>query len=303
MKWLLVLFIAITVAAALVMNQSLMLEKKVQVVFCDVGQGDAVLVINGTTQLLFDVGANESILSCLSSHMPYFDRQIEYLFLTHSDLDHIGGLEDVISVYKINELILPMDTHFYDYFASYQELIQRYVSIKKYSYASMLTTMSVGNNLEVEIISPDRVFREIDAVQATKAKTSLSDTASSNSNVSLSKNNLSTIAFLHFYDFVFALMADAEEELELALGDRGLLTHVDMLKVAHHGSKTSTFDDFLNKTTPEHSVISVGKKNQYSHPSPQVIDRLLKYSSSLYRTDQVGDVVVTVYKDHYSITH
>lgn len=297
MKYLIVVIIFFSLLVTLIFD----VRKRVSVVFCDVGQGDATLVIAGAVQLVIDVGRDKEILPCLSKFMPLFDSTIEYLLLTHSDQDHIGGLEDVFSTYKIQEIILPADISFYDDFDAYKELIQRQMGVENMVSVFDIRSLTLEQNLEVKIISPERVFREKVNYNSLKYETTLSDITGEKRMSDLSKNNLSTGIYLVFKDTKIALFGDAEIEYELALHNSGLLAKANVLKVSHHGSKTSSSEQFLRSVSPETSIVSVGINNQYNHPFPQVIDRLISLGSSIYRTDQDGTIHLNLIDKSYEL--
>lgn len=275
--------------------QSYSSDKLVHIFFCDVGQGDAALIQLGHFQILVDTGRNEKIRECLEGNMPIFDKSIEYLFITHSDSDHIGGLNAVFSAYSVTNVVLSEDLKKRPDFSTNEFDYSRHKGKDTTVYASEIQSISISNILDVEIISPDRVYRETKRYINDKTETLLSDVSkqkSSKISTKYSKNNLSTVLNIKIGNVGILLLGDAEDTLEQALLERGLIDDIDVLKVAHHGSKTSTTQHMINKSRPEIAVVSSGENNQYGHPSPQVIERLLRSNAKILRTDQLGTIHV-----------
>jgi competence protein ComEC len=117
----------------------------------------------------------------------------------------------------------------------------------------------------------------------------------------ISDNDLSIGIFLEYLQTRVLLMADIEKTGELALIKKPLIKDVDIIKIGHHGAKTSSSIELLTKVTPEISIISVGKNNRYNHPHPQVIDNLEEIGAEIYRTDVHGDVEVIINENGYYI--
>jgi competence protein ComEC len=119
-------------------------------------------------------------------------------------------------------------------------------------------------------------------------ETQLWDEQSVEKETEITSNNGSIVLFLEYKNTSILLMGDLESAGELSIRQRGLLTETDILKVGHHGSKTSTTPSFLAKVRPEISVISSGKNNTYNHPAPEIVTALRTENSRVYRTDQLG---------------
>lgn len=275
-KYLLIFSLSITMTLATYLK--VLVENRTYLIFCDVGQGDAILIEQGFTQVLIDGGPDQRVLDCLGEHMPWFDRKIELVVITHPDTDHIGGLHDVFLGYDVQRLLRSEEQRVTTVFSD----LERLIKAKKTDGLSEFKPLN-GQSFSFDInskISVISVFYE-DILQ---------DFDAMNYYQSQSTNNKSIGLIYECGRNKALLMADIEEEVEQAMINRGLLSDVDILKVAHHGSKSSTGIDLINVTSPETSIISVGKGNHFGHPSLEVISRLIDHGSTIYRTDRDGDI-------------
>lgn len=234
-----------------------------EVAFLNVGQGDAIFIRapNGN-QMLIDGGPNKSVLRQLSKMIPFYDRTIDGIILTHPHLDHYGGLNEVMDNYKIGFEIDPGIKNEDAGFARFENLIKKN-EIKRF-YGKRGMKINLGEDLSVEILLP-----------------------------SLNEKNVSPhdgmiVARLVYKNNSFLLTGDMEKNLEnyLLLFWGNLKS--DVLKIAHHGSRTSTSEAFLGRVDPYFAVISAGAKNKYGHPHKEVLDRLEIFGVPLLRTDEKG---------------
>jgi len=252
-----------------------------QLVVCDVGQGDAILIQYLNKQVLVDGGPDQKVLECLGRYMPWFDRQIELVVISHFDSDHIGGLNDVFLNYTVNNLLMSKQIKQTDDFKRLDELIQikKGIGMKVFSPENTLVlTLAEGLKFQPILAFSENILEDVDG-ESKKNK--------------VSSNDGSIAIFLSFKNAKALLMADIEEVGEQAILKQNLLMDVNLIKVGHHGSKSSTTLPLLTATQPEIAVISVGKRNQYGHPSSEVIARLKKFNSLVFRTDLEGDLVFT----------
>lgn len=235
-----------------------------RVVFLNVGQGDAILISQGKTQVLIDGGREGKVLlGRLGRQMPFWDRQIESVIATHPDADHVGGLAAVISRYHVSTYLSNGSEGESEVFRNLRETLE--------------ADRSVGQSVigtESKIIFPGGaefrvLFPENGAVKA-----------------SSETNEGSIVARLVFGDTSFLFTGDLPHE-ETVLPD---ITPTKVLKVAHHGSKYSTSDEWLSRVQPDDAIISVGK-NRYGHPSDEILSRLRQRGVRILRTDQRGDIV------------
>ena len=248
-------------------------DHRIHLIMCDVGQGDAFLVTVGFTQVLVDTGKDETVLRCLNQHLPWWDRQLELLIITHDDADHSGGVSTIRDWYQVNLTLAPAN------FCQKQ--------------SSACFEPKVGecilphHRLEWCKLSPDTTEAILSVAGTQKAST-------------VTDNNDESMAFFAKLDKVRTTwLADIPSARELALLNAGLISQTDILKVAHHGAKTSTNNEVVMKMLPEISLISVGKNNRYGHPSPMVLENLQKIGSQIYRTDQFGAVEILIEDDQF----
>ncbi len=239
--------------------------KNFHLIACDVGQGDAILAVYGDTQILTDGGPGDSVLVCLEKYMPFWDRDIELVVLTHPQIDHYGGLIEVLNRYKV-EVFLTND---FDVSTQSLEALKNAVggSGARFIYPGVGTRIRVGM-IYLDILHPERGA------------------------VSAKSNNLSIVSILRLGDFEALLTGDIGVEGIEEILKRGQLRDVEYIKVPHHGSKNGLTPALLEAGRPEIAVISVGKNNSYGHPHQETLEMLKNRGIKILRTDEIGDVVV-----------
>lgn len=246
------------------LNQNKLLE----VNFFDVGQGDASFIETPQGhQILIDGGPSSVILEKLGKEMPFWDRTIDLVILSHPEADHLTGLLEVLKRYKVENILwtgIVRDTPEYKEWVS---LIEK-----------------EGANIEIaqagqKIIASDATFYILNPSENLEGK------------IMKDSNDTSIVSKLVFGDESFLFTGDIYNSAEKEFGSRGLDLKSEILKVAHHGSKTSTSEEFIAKVSPEIAVIPVGKDNSYGHPYQEVLERLEKYAK-IFRTDQNGDIKI-----------
>lgn len=243
-------------------------NNELKVVFLDVGQGDAILVSQGANQLLIDGGrSGKMLLEKLGSYIPFWDRNIEIVIATHPDQDHIGGLVGALKSYKVHKII---KTNAMSESQTYKALASEIEKEKsEVVEARKGLRIKFPNGAEAEIIYP------LDSI---------------NANVAGYSNANSIVIKLNYGESGFLFTGDLPSEQELIIAnDTNVKARV--LKVSHHGSKYSSSEEFLEKINPEEAVISVGKNNQYGHPAPDIIERLMKRGIKIFRTDEMRNIV------------
>ncbi len=285
--------------------------QKLQVTLCDVGQGDAVLVQLGTSQLLIDAGPySDGVLRCLEQNLPWWDRQLEILVISHADADHIGGMQAVMERYAVREVWLDPIAKDSAMFADLITTIRKQLrSGMKMRHPFLGNSLPFTREATIDILwppaptpsqrVPEWVFSDLDDSEKRESETTLSDTMEPIARNIENHNNRSIVLLLQYYGTSVLLVGDIEKEVELALLEQDLIRDIDILKVGHHGSKTSTSMDFFQKLSPEYNLISVGEKNRFGHPDPSVIKRINAYSPHIYRTDLCGDI--TLQTDGFSV--
>lgn len=240
----------------------------------DVGQGDSLLFQEKMTQVLVDGGPGAQVLTRLAEEMPWFDRKIEVVVATHFDKDHLEGLTHVLSTYDVGMVLMP------NYTASTTGIKKQFIDILKekkipYRFAWYGQSIRVGS-LQFRVMSP------IPGDEWARLSKSKSNNASIIMRADFTPRDKKPMSFL--------LTGDAESGIEkqLLASIPAEAFDVDILKVGHHGSKTSTTPEFLSAASPAASLISVGATNTYGHPTAEVLSRL--QGTDIFRTDQLGTI-------------
>ena len=239
-----------------------------EITFFDVGQGDGIFIQTpNDKQILIDGGPDNSILEKLNQTMPFYDRTIDLVILTHPDADHITGLVEVLNYYQIEHILtsgLEKDTAVY---IKWKELIEeKNISL---SLAQMGQKIILQNGIALEVLWPNQNLI---------------------SSYSSSANNVSVVTRLVYGDIEVLLTGDIEKKVENYLVNQDFKLESDILKLPHHGSKTSTSYNFLKAVNPKIAIISVGEDNRYKHPSKEVLERIKDLI--VYRTDKDGDIQI-----------
>lgn len=271
MKWvvppLLIMAILASVAAAS------MPDDKLHISFLDVGEGDAVLVQKGSQQVLIDGGPSPQALTLgLGEQMPFWDRTVELVVLTHPHADHIGGLVAVLERYKVEQVLYPDLDYESPTYEEWLELIKE--KNIECTLAQAGQEVDLGDGVVMKVLNPPVPL--------------LTDTESD-------VDNNGVVLRLSRGRVNFLLTADIMWEAEFELINRGAELASTVLKVAHHGSETSTTAEFLAAANPRVAVISVGEDNNYGHPSDEVLERLEQAlgSENIFRTDEQGTIEFT----------
>jgi competence protein ComEC len=245
-------------------------SKYLKTVFFDIGQGDAIFIETPwRRQILVDGGPSAKILAKLGSQMSFFDDYIDIIILTHPDTDHVSGLVDVLKRYRAGLIIQPDASK---NLAEYQEIL-RIAEKKKIPFLTARAGQIIkfGDGSLAEILWPPADGRSADT---------------SNSNKS------SIVSRFSYGQKTFLFAGDTEEREERSLLAVGGNFKSDILKIGHHGSKNASSERFLAAVRPVFSVISAGRQNRYGHPHPEVLERLQKISSQIFRTDVLGDIKI-----------
>ncbi len=246
---------------------SLKKESGITVTFLDVGQGDAILIEEGSNQVLIDGGrSGKIILEKLGKHIPFWDRKIETIIVTHPDADHYGGLAGVLNSYNVKNIIKTGAEKDNKEWKNFEEKI-----------------IEEGAENIRSIYGLNLVFKSGARLQTIYPFENIESTGDS--------NDSSVVMRLDFGENSFLFTGDIPVETERILAHSGMNLDVDVLKMAHHGSRNSTGDVFLEKTSPEDVVISVGENNSYKHPHKEVLDKLKNRLVRIWRTDWDGDII------------
>lgn len=266
-----------------------------QVVFCDVGQGDAILISNNNIQILIDGGPDARVLQCLKDNMLPWDKKIELMVLTHADSDHFVGLTSVLDNYLVSKLLIVNLPKISKDFDSFYQKVKKQIknSDLKVLFPVFAETSCITDYICWQIVSENNIFLSGNIFNENYDLNKLSDLLNKSLHNNLNYNNESIVLNLKVDDKMFSLTGDVEAKGELAMVNSGLLTKVDVLKVPHHGSKSSSTLDFLQVLQPEYSIVSAGSKNSFGHPHKVVLENLEFINSKIYRTDINGEIKFT----------
>ena len=244
------------------------------VVFLDVGQGDAILISQGSQQILIDGGRDgKLLLEKLGAHIPFWDRNIEIVIMTHPDADHIAGLVDGLRAYKVETIIktdVESDSQVYKTLAG--DIEKENAQVIEAVAGEKIKLPKGG---ELEILYPLAKDIVVDKNET---------------------NSASVVAKLSYGKNEFLFTGDLPSEQEsMLIGDPLVQNsrendYLRVLKVGHHGSKYSTSDILLDALKSKDAIISVGAHNTYGHPNQEIIDRLLHRGINTFRTDKSGDI-------------
>ena len=229
--------------------------------YLDVGQGDSILIHSKENNILIDTGGNKSHSITFNTLIPYIKSlgisSVDYLILSHGDYDHMGEAYSFIENYKVKNVIFNCG----DFNTLEKELI-KLLDSKKIRYYQC-----------VDSINQDSIIF---------LNTGLYDNENDNSNV----------IYMNISNYQFLFMGDAGIKRENDILDEYDLSNIDVLKVGHHGSRTSSGKEFIDEIDPKYSIISVGKNNRYGHPNKEVLSNL--DNSIIYRTDQNGSIMFKI---------
>ncbi len=236
--------------------------------------------------------------------MPFWDKTIEVILITHVHQDHVGGFPEVMANYHVKEILLADVGEIQSYRSMLQSIQngrQLGVVVNNTVLGQKIAFSSEG---ELLVLGPTDDNLGIEKVPATEfSETILSDAIPKDANDSLSENERSIILLLKFYDFELLLMGDAYQSNELALIEQGLIKKVEGIKVGHHGAKTSTNQQFIKQLQPEFAVISCGLNNKFGHPSPEVLQLLRENQVQQFRTDEQGNIKLITNGTHCWLDH
>ncbi len=243
--------------------------KSLMVDFFDVGQGDAIFIETPQRyQILIDGGPDNVVLEKLGERMLFWDRTIDLVILTHPEYDHMAGLIEVLKTYEVKNILwtgIVRDTAEY---GEWKRLIGEEDARLIIAQKSLRIHL---DNSYIDVLAP---FENLEGQEMKDS------------------NNTSIVTRLVFGEKSFLFAGDIEKSMEKKLIESGAEIDSDVLKVAHHGSKTSSIPEFVEKVSPEVAVISVGKENKYGHPHEETLDTLGKYGIDILRTDLNGDIKI-----------
>lgn len=261
-----------TMALMVSVTAATMPDDKLHVSFLDVGQGDAILISRGSQQVLIDGGPSPNAINPeLGRQMPFWDRTIELVILTHPDQDHFTGLVEVLNRFRVEKVLDPN----LDCDSPLCEEWQRLITEKNIAKTSA------------------RAGQQIDLSGATLTVLHPPDARLQDTDEDIDNNSVVLKLEAGRISFLFA--ADIRREAEFYLVSRRAALNSTVLKVAHHGSATSSTEEFLSAVDPQIAVVSVGAGNKFGHPRPEVMARLEQKldADNIYRTDRHGTIQFT----------
>jgi competence protein ComEC len=240
------------------------------VVFLDVGQGDATLIQEGDIQVLIDGGPDSSILYELQKYIPMYDREIEYVVLTHPHDDHLVGLLHVLERYEVGEILyFPVC---YDN-PNYESLLRGY---------SNVIPIGRGHTIMLKNIKIDVLWPVLEKEYDECVKQYNSDL-----------NNDSLVLGFEYLKKRFLLMGDIESDVEEALVDQGYVeSEYDILKAGHHCSNSSSSEKFLEFVSPSIAVCSVGEGNRFGHPGSETVQNFKNFNVQYLITYEEGNIQI-----------
>ncbi|OGM75042.1 hypothetical protein A2382_02160 [Candidatus Woesebacteria bacterium RIFOXYB1_FULL_38_16] len=250
-------------------------DQLLHLVTCNVGQGDATLIQQGTTQILIDGGPDEKVLNCLSNNLPFWDKTIELVVLSHPQKDHFNGLINVFENYQVKYFIA----------SSLESSTQGYQVLKKLVGGSgtVVINPNIGKQYRLGLVVLD-----ILAPFTSIPNTNTLGTFVSNED----PNAFSVVLNLKLGSFSALFPGDLDPESFDILSLLGKTPKVEYIKIPHHGSKNGLTKGFLEKVNPKVATISVGKDNSFGHPHKEILDLLKKKQIIILRTDEQGDIEI-----------
>lgn len=238
--------------------------------FIDVGQADSVLIRNGNYNMLIDAGNNEDGEKLVNYFKSLGIEEFTYVFATHPHEDHIGGMDDIINNFKIDNY---------------------YMSNKLSTTKTFMDVLDALDGRNLKYTVPNKG----DTLKLGDANIKVIYPGDDKSNI----NDSSIVLKITYGKNSFLLTGDATSNVERKIYNEDIKS--DVLKVAHHGSSYSSTDVFLDRVKPYYAVISVGKNNIYNHPSNKTLEKLNKRNIKVYRTDLDGTITFTSDGENLSV--
>jgi competence protein ComEC len=238
--------------------------KELLVHFVDVGQGDSTLIQINNKNLLIDGGPSVNSENLVRYLRDQGVKKLDLIIATHPHEDHIGGLPSIIDNFSVESFYAPRKTADTEAF----ENLVRALKDKnlKINVAKAQMSLDLGDNVLINLISP--LFSDYEDI-----------------------NDYSVVLTLNFNSSRFIFMGDSEKLVENQLLEKGYDVSADVIKIGHHGSNSSSSNEFINKVSPQYAVISSGRENDYGHPHKETIDLLQKKNIKVYRTDLNNTIV------------
>jgi len=254
------------------------LEDDLRVVFLNIGQGDAALIQTSQQNILVDGGPDKNIIYKLDKYIPFYNREIDLMILTHLDADHLIGLVEVLKRYSVEKVIHNGLKNYDSIALEWEKLIfEKNISQQ---IVDIPLNIKLDEQVLIEFLWPSQ-----DLIKESKGD-----------------DNFTSLVFkLTHGNNKFLFTGDIPKEVEevLILTEKDL--KADVLKAGHHGSKYSSTMEFLSKVKPKYGVISCGENN-FGHPSLRVLKNLENVGAEILRTDQLGDIIFLSDGQHLMLT-
>ena len=240
-----------------------------EVSFFDVGQGDSIFIETPQGhQVLIDGGPSSVVLEKLGQEMPYWDRNIDLIVLTHPEHDHIFGLIEVLKNYEVENVLWTGIKRNTQEYSEWTDCLEK--------EGAKAIIAEKGQRIIMGDVSFDILY-PFDNLEGEEIK---------------SVNNSSIVGRLVFKDSSFLFTGDIFKSVEKDIIKSGIDIESDILKVGHHGSKTSSGEEFVSAVAPGIAVIQVGGDNSYGHPNQETLETLENYGIKILRTDINGDIKI-----------
>ncbi len=243
---------------------------EITVHFIDVGQGDAILIDSGMTEILIDGGDKSSGIADYLTD--YVDGNLEVIVATHAHADHIGGLIYVLRSFDVGQI-------WYDGYEASSQTFKDFISASEAEGAEIRIAkrgdMISTGKLSLIVLHPDTTSDDL--------------------------NNNSIVLSFNYGTVGFLFAGDAEREAEASMLLSSPVPDIEILKVGHHGSRTASSAEFLSALTPEVAIYMAKTGNSYGHPHQEALDALLNVGAQIYGTDTCGTIVITTNGETYQI--
>lgn len=240
------------------------LKNELTLVFCDVGQGDGAFIRTPSNKkVLIDTGPDSQILKCISSNMPFWDRKIDLIILSHFNIDHVAGVVDILNRYNVKNIAVPT-------------LLTERDDVKKYM------TLFKSKNIDIDDIDRNDTYKIDNEVYIKTIGPKFEQ-------ILIEDNDSSLVQILTYKDFDVLFTGDASYDVLNPLFE-DLNAEIEVLKVPHHGSKTGLDANSFKSFKPKIAVISSGEGNSYGHPTKEILNLLEINNIQVRRTDQEGSV-------------
>ena len=252
-------------------------EGLAKMVFFDIGQGDAILIITpDKTKILIDGGPGNFLISELGRYLPFYDKKIDIMILTHAHDDHVAGLNEVLKRYQVDLILYPGPIDYYSQsYLEWLDIIQDKSLNLQTTKAGDLYQFS-GSSLEILYPYVNFIGQKVEDINAT-----------------------SVVSRYCYLDICVMLTGDtiSEVEQEIILHENDLSAQI--LKAAHHGSQYSNSEEWLEAVNPDWVIIQSGEGNSFNHPHLRILKRLARFNMEVFRNDELGEIVIITDGQNY----